>query len=124
AAGESRDVRVITASDIDLQDAVARRRFRPDLYYVLASSRIDVPPLRDRGDDVRLLAEQLLGELSGNRSDAVRSIDERALDTLVRYDWPGNIRQLRAVLARALAFADGPVLRISHLPPEIVKPVT
>lgn len=116
------DVRLIAASDVDLQDAVLRQRFRGDLYYALAATRIDVPPLRAREGDVALIARHLLRELAGETHGSVREIEAAALGALERYDWPGNIRQLRAVLARALAIADGPILRISQLPPDIVEP--
>jgi len=122
AVSAGADVRVIAASDVDLQDAVLRQRFRGELYYAFAGMRIDVPPLRERGDDVRLIARHLLRELAGEAKGSVRDIDASALDVLQRYTWPGNIRQLRAVLARALAIADAPILRVSHLPPEIVEP--
>src|SRR5690606_15215171 len=121
-AGGTPDVRVIAASDADLQDAVLRQRFRGDLYYLLAAIRIDVPPLRDRGGDVALIARQMLNELAGGRLGAIRDIEPAALEALQRYTWPGNLRQLRAVLSRALAIADGPMLRGSHLPAEVVEP--
>lgn len=123
-AGGTPDVRVIAASDADLQDAVLRQRFRGDLYYLLAAIRIDVPPLRDRGGDVALIARQMLNELAGGRLGAIRDIEPAALEALQRYTWPGNLRQLRAVLSRALAIADGPMLRVSHLPAEIVEPAS
>ncbi len=122
AGARAMDVRLIAATDVDLQDAVLRQRFRPELYDRLAEARIDVPPLRERGSDVRLLARHLLSTLRGGSPAAAWTIEDAALDALERYSWPGNIRQLRTVLARAVAVADGPILRISHLPAEVLAP--
>jgi DNA-binding NtrC family response regulator len=114
------DVRLIAATHFDLADAVAGERFRSDLYYALRAVEIALPPLRERGDDIRLLAHHFLRELSRSYGRDVRQIDAEAMERLQRFTWPGNIRQLRSALARAVVLADGDTLHASHLPPEIL----
>jgi two-component system response regulator PilR (NtrC family) len=110
------DVRIVAATHRDLPSLVALGSFRQDLYWRLAMAEVRVPPLRERRDDIPLLAEHLLSRL---RADAgalpETSLDPSALDALKRCDWPGNVRQLQAVLARALLRCDGGMLSAAHL---------
>ncbi len=119
-SAQALDVRLIAATHVPLDESVGRQRFRPDLYYALAGVRMDLPPLRERGRDIELLAAHFVAELSAEARRSVRRIEPAALERLRRFSWPGNLRQLRAVLARAVMVADGETLRISHLPAEIV----
>lgn len=121
-ASEPVNVRLIAATHHDPGEAVARHGFRTDLFYALAGQRIELPPLRERGDDIGLLAEHFLHELSTATGRIVHAIEPAALDRLRRARWPGNIRQLRSVLARAIMFAEGEVLRVSHLPTDLISP--
>jgi len=108
------NVRVIAASNRDLLGAVADGSFREDLYYRLHVFDIHVPLLRDRPDDIPVLAEAFLQEFSrGGRAPARLSTDAR--DMLIRYAWPGNIRQLRNTLERATILADGELIAPEHL---------
>jgi Nif-specific regulatory protein len=112
------DVRIIAATNLDLAAAVARGRFREDLYYRLKVYEIGVPPLRDRGaDDIRALATAILRRLAERRRRAPPAIDPQVLDCLVGSHWPGNVRELENVLERMLVAAAGePLLHARHLP--------
>jgi sigma-54 dependent transcriptional regulator, acetoin dehydrogenase operon transcriptional activator AcoR len=106
------DVRVVAASHIDLDDAVARGRFRGDLLARLAEHVFVLPPLRERREDVYLLVRRFLD--SEGRSDV--DVTPKAWRALVTHDWPWNVRELRSVVKRALAFADKNVIDEEHLP--------
>ena len=112
------DVRIIAATNVDLTAAVARGRFREDLYYRLNVYRIDVPPLRRRGaDDIRLLATAILQRLSIRRHRAPPLLDDELSTTLTEWKWPGNVRELENVLERILVAASGcDRLTNRHLP--------
>jgi DNA-binding NtrC family response regulator len=105
------NVRVIAATNRHLDDAVADGAFREDLYYRLNVFDIRLPPLRERRDDILLLAAGFLGELGGDRTE----LTPQAMDALCRHDWPGNVRELRNVLERALIICDGPAIDAEHL---------
>jgi two-component system NtrC family response regulator len=109
------DVRVVAATHVDLQAAVAAGRFREDLYYRLAAAVLATPPLRARAADVALLCRHILDELPGHCR-----ITERAVERLAAHRWPGNVRELKNVLRRAAAIG-GPL--IDHLDVEIDPPV-
>ena len=113
------DVRLVAATTRTLEDEVAAGEFREDLYYLLALVVLRLPPLRERGDDVRLLAEHCIAKGAHEHGWQVRAIANETLDFLRNYPWPGNVRQLCNVMERALVAADGPVLLPAHLPPEI-----
>ncbi|HFE45861.1 MAG TPA: FHA domain-containing protein [Nannocystis exedens] len=103
------DVRVIAASQADLSLAVARGEFRPDLYYRLSVLKIVLPPLRERREDLVLTTQHLLAKRGFSASDSgpAASVKGPNLERLIAYDWPGNVRQLRNVLDRALALSPG-----------------
>jgi len=110
------DVRIVAATHGDLPSLVAEGRFREDLYWRLATAEVRVPPLRDRREDISLLAEHLLARLradAGSSADA--TLDRPALEALEACDWPGNVRQLQAVLARALLRSGGGAISLAHL---------
>jgi DNA-binding NtrC family response regulator len=113
------DVRLLAATNRTLEDEAAAGRFREDLYSWLAVVVLTLPPLRERGDDVRLLAEYCIGRGAHDRSWQVDAIANETLDLLRNYPWPGNVRQLCNVMEHALFVADGHVLLPAHLPPEI-----
>ena len=108
--------RIIAATNAALEDAVARAEFRPDLYYRLNVFRVDIPALRDRGDDVALLATSFLEELVATQGRGPRLLSPDALDALRSHDWPGNVRELRNVIERAaiMSGSEGAV-RARHL---------
>jgi DNA-binding NtrC family response regulator len=113
------NVRLVAATNRTLEDEVAAGRFREDLYYRLAVVVLTLPPLRERGDDVRLLAEHCVAKAALEGDWQVQAIAPETLDFLRNYPWPGNVRQLGNVIERAIVMADGPVLLPQHLPPEI-----
>jgi two-component system nitrogen regulation response regulator GlnG len=110
------DVRLIAATNRDLERAVAEESFRGDLYYRLNVYTIVLPPLRERGEDVVLLAEHFLKRFRGEFKKEARSIAPETLALLRRYPWPGNVRELQSVLKQALLHATGPVLLPEFLP--------
>jgi DNA-binding NtrC family response regulator len=113
------DIRLLAATNRTLEDAVAEGQFREDLYHSLAVVVLTLPRLRERGDDVRLLAEYCVARGARDRGWQVETIANETLDILRNYPWPGNVRQLCNVMERALFMADGPVLLPAHLPSEI-----
>ena len=112
------DVRLIAATNRDLEQEIAAGRFREDLYYRLAVVTIRLPPLADRGDDLLLLAAHFLREFGRAYHKDIRGISGRALRLLQEHRWLGNVRELRNVMERAVLRADGEVLRAEHLPEE------
>jgi formate hydrogenlyase transcriptional activator len=109
------DVRVIAATNADLRQMVLERRFRADLFYRLNVYSILIPPLRDRRDDIPLLATLFIRMLASRMNKEVREIAEEALELLKRHNWPANVRELRNFIERAVIHSSGPRLEI---PPE------
>ena len=105
------DVRVIAATNRDLDEAVAEGAFRADLYYRLNVFDIRIPPLRERRDDILPLADGFLRESAGATTELTRE----AMEALRGHEWPGNVRELRNVLERALILCDGPLIDAAHL---------
>jgi transcriptional regulator with GAF, ATPase, and Fis domain len=114
------DVRIIAASNRDLEAMVREGSFREDLYYRLAVLRVDLPPLRDRGDDVPLLAESLLGRASREAGKPAPELPHEVQAALARHNWPGNVRELENEMRRLVVLASG-VAQISDLSPSILK---
>jgi len=110
------DVRVISATNVDLKQAVRARAFREDLYYRLNVVPVTIPPLRDRKSDVPMLAEHFIRKYAREFKKDVRGISRGALPALTGYDWPGNVRELENVIARSVALATRPVIRLDDLP--------
>jgi transcriptional regulator with PAS, ATPase and Fis domain len=113
------DVRVIAATNRELEREVAEHRFREDLYYRLRVLPIQLPPLRERRSDIPELAKAFLDDFIREFGKKVRRIDADALDLLLRHAWPGNVRELRNVVERSVLLSDGPVLTADMLPPEL-----
>ena len=113
------DIRVIAATNQDLTKAVAEGRFREDLYYRINVIPIVLPPLRDRREDIPLLAEHFLGKYSEQMAKAVSGISRGAMELLKQHDWPGNIRELENVIERAVALESTPAILAESLPPSI-----
>lgn len=117
---QSVDVRVIAATNQNPLDAVRNGKLREDLYYRLNVFAIELPPLRDRRDDVPLLIQRFLNEFNATNGKAVKAVDNEAMQVLEQYPWPGNIRELRNVIERATILADGDFIQLRHLPPLLV----
>jgi two-component system nitrogen regulation response regulator GlnG len=110
------DVRVLAATNHNLEGLVAKGQFRGDLYYRLSTSGIAVPPLRERLDDLPLLVAHFLKRFSRELGKEVSQVAPEALMLLAQYPWPGNVRELQSVLKQALLRARGPVLLAEFLP--------
>ena len=113
------DVRMIAATNKDMEAAVADGTLRQDLLYRLNVFTIFVPPLRERKSDVLLLADHFVEKLSGDHGKQVKRISTPAIDALVGYHWPGNVRELQNVIERAVLVCDGQVIHLHHLPPTL-----
>ncbi len=118
------DVRVMAATNVDLKSAVAAGRFREDLFYRLNIFPIRLPPLRDRRDDIPLLAMSFLDRHGSRLRNRPEGFTADALTALVRYDWPGNVRELENVVQRALAVLDGTRVGLGDLPEEVSSNVS
>jgi two-component system response regulator HydG len=119
APEEQRDARVIATSKVDLKNAVSEGQFREDLYYRLNVLRVHMPPLRERKEDIPLLAAHFLEEHGRRYAESAEGFTPEALSALVRYDWPGNVRELENAIERALAVIDGPRIPLEALPEEL-----
>ena len=116
------DVRIVAATHRDLAREVRAGRFREDLYYRLAVVVLTLPPLRERGDDIRLLAEDAVARCAVEHGRRAPRLAPETIATLRAHPWPGNVRQLRNAIEHAVLMADGGVVRREHLPPEIRIP--
>jgi DNA-binding NtrC family response regulator len=105
------DFRLLAATNKTLKDEVAEGRFRKDLLYRLNVITLRVPPLRDRVDDIQLLAAKMVGDLANELGRRPPKLSEQAMRKLTEYPWPGNVRELRNVLERAMLISTGPELR-------------
>lgn len=114
------NVRIIAATNKLLEEAVARREFREDLFYRLNVVRIHLPPLRERREDIKLLVDYFLRKLAGRTSP--KSLGPATLQLMENYRWPGNVRELENVLRRAIVVAKGPAILPADLPVEIAVP--
>jgi len=112
------DVRVISATNRDMKQAIASGQFREDLYYRLNVVTIDLPPLRDRKEDIPLLAEHFLKKSSQENQKEITGFSPEATDFLLRYEWPGNVRELENAIERAVILATDSRLEMADLPEE------
>ncbi len=114
------DVRVITATNRNLKKMVEEGKFRKDLYYRIGGFKIEIPPLRDRKDDIPLLVNHFIKKYNEKYGKNIVGITPEALEVLVRYDWPGNVRQLESIISKAIILADdGQFIEETHLDPEV-----
>ncbi|WP_396623425.1 sigma-54-dependent transcriptional regulator [Luteitalea sp.] len=116
------DVRIIAATNVNPLDAVQRGKLREDLYYRLNVFSIELPPLRQRREDIPLLVQSFIGEFSGRNGRHVKAVSQDAMAMLERYHWPGNIRELRNVIERATILSPGEFIEPAQLPPELSMP--
>ena len=114
------DVRLVAATHRDLEAMVQTGTFRKDLWYRLNVAVIRVPPLRERRDDIELLARHFLRERAARPTESSEEFTAAALEALTHYDWPGNVRQLRAAVERASIEAGTSTIGTEHLPPEVM----
>jgi DNA-binding NtrC family response regulator len=114
------DVRIIAATNVDLKQMAREGRFREDLYYRLNVITIDLPPMRQRREDIPLLADYFIRKFSEENDRGVRQIAPEALRALIEYSWPGNVRELENALERAVVLSSGPTVTLDLLPDHIV----
>src|SRR5258707_1178176 len=115
------DVRVIAATNKNLEQEIARGAFRQDLFYRLNVIPFFVPPLRDRKEDIPVLARYFLGEFSSSYGKKTRELSDSALEILARYPWPGNVRELRNLVERLVIVCPQARIEPHHLPPELFR---
>ena len=127
-AEQSVDVRVIAATNANPTEAVKSGRLREDLYYRLNVFAIELPPLRQRKEDLSLLIQSFLAEFNARNSKSVSAVDPTAMRILEQYNWPGNVREVRNVIERAVILSSGEFIEAKHFPPlvidspDVVKP--
>jgi two-component system response regulator HydG len=114
------DVRIVTATARNLDEMIRRQQFRQDLYYRINVVRIDLPPLRQRGDDIGLLAENMVLRYGREMGRSLKGLSPEAYQVLAQYRWPGNVRELQNVIRRGIALAKESTLELDDLPDEIV----
>jgi DNA-binding NtrC family response regulator len=112
------DVRVISATNKDLRKAIEKQEFREDLYYRLNVVNIELPPLRERKEDVPLLAEHFLNKFAADNRKEVTGFSPDAMEFLLDYDWPGNVRELENAIERAVILAKDSLIIVADLPQE------
>ncbi|MDH5762489.1 MAG: sigma-54 dependent transcriptional regulator [Nitrospinota bacterium] len=115
------DVRVVSATNKDLQKEVEKGNFREDLYYRLVVFTIHVPPLRERRDDIPLLCGYLLNKFKDELNKEISHISPDAMDIMNNYRWPGNVRQLQNVILQSMLMSQSGIIEVAHLPQEIQK---
>jgi DNA-binding NtrC family response regulator len=126
---QSVDVRVIAATNVNPAEAVKNTKLREDLYYRLNVFAIELPPLRQRKDDLSLLVQAFLAEFNDRNNKSVSAVDSSAMRMLEQYNWPGNVREVRNVIERAVILSNGEFIEPKHLPPlvtdspDVAKPV-
>jgi transcriptional regulator with PAS, ATPase and Fis domain len=115
------DVRIIAATNRDLESAIRNGSFRQDLYFRLNVVQIKLPPLRERKSDIPILVTSFLDKFTDPQGPA-RTISEDAMRRLVAYDWPGNVRELENAIERAVALGSGPIVHVGDLPSSLHYP--
>lgn len=110
------DVRIIAATNRNLEEEIIKGNFRKDLYYRISVVKIDIPPLREHKDDIPLLTEQIIKEYAARLKRNIRNVTTGFMDALFSYDYPGNIRELKNILERAIILAEGDTLTEKYLP--------
>lgn len=113
------DVRVIAATNKNLEEAIKKGQFREDLFFRLNVVPINVPPLRERREDVERLAYHFLNRYSAEANKKITKIDKKAIDLMARYHWPGNVRELENAIQRAVVLSDGDSIYPSNLPLDV-----
>jgi transcriptional regulator with PAS, ATPase and Fis domain len=121
--GETRpkhsDIRLVTATNQDIEAKIKEGTFREDLYYRINVIEITIPPLRQRKEDIPLLAEHFVGKFSEQNRKNIKGLTPEAMDILIKYSWPGNIRELANVMERAVVMCQGELIEAKCLPQKL-----
>ncbi|MDX2192616.1 MAG: sigma-54 dependent transcriptional regulator [Gemmatimonadales bacterium] len=115
------DVRIVAATNRDLEEEVRRGHFRPDLFYRLNVIPLHLPPLRERREDLLLLIDATLTQLASERGGDAKALSAEALDAVMVYEWPGNVRELQNALEHAYVLSRGSLIEVTHLPERITR---
>lgn len=115
------DVRLVTATNQDLEQRIKEKAFREDLYYRLNVIEIRIPPLRERKEDILMLVNHFLKRYTEENKKTVKGCDSNAMGLLMKYEWPGNVRELRNVIERAVVLCPGDVITVAELPDKLKK---
>jgi len=115
------DIRIVSATNADIETRIKDGRFREDLYWRLNVIEIQIPPLRERKDDIEMLAKHFLDKNVAEHKKNIRGIDKKALSILVDYPWPGNVRELRNIIERAVVLAEGEYITSDNFPDKLKK---
>jgi transcriptional regulator with PAS, ATPase and Fis domain len=110
------EARIVAATNVDLQEAMRQGRFRDDLYYRLFTVSIHLPPLREKREDIPILAKYFLEQLNRKFNKKIRGVDPKVMKLFCRHPWPGNVREMQHVLEYCFVFAKGPFITERHLP--------
>lgn len=113
------DIRIISATNKDIETCIKEKSFREDLYYRLNVIEIKVPPLRHRTDDIPILINHFLNVLTETSGGCVKTVDQAAMKALISYKWPGNVRELRNVIERAVILSTGDTITVDDLPKKV-----
>jgi DNA-binding NtrC family response regulator len=116
------DVQVLAASNRNLQTMIDKGEFREDLLYRLNTLQLKVPPLRERSADIPELVGFFVGQLNPRMGLNIQDVTPKAMEVLTAHEWPGNIRELRNVVERAMLFCDEAAIDVAHLPAELTAP--
>ncbi len=116
------DVRIISATNVDLKKAVTNQTFREDLYYRLNVVPITVPPLRERREDIPLLVDHFIRRYNHEFKKYIEGVSPDALASLREYPWPGNVRELQNIIERSVALVEGPLIQLKDLPLDLMLP--
>jgi DNA-binding NtrC family response regulator len=114
-------VRVVAATNRDLEEDIKRGRFRTDLYYRLNVINIHLPPLRDRREDIEELATEFLGRIAKQRGEEPKALAKDTMEIIMAYDWPGNVRELENALERAVTLTKGDLIPRTAIPDKITE---
>jgi DNA-binding NtrC family response regulator len=116
------DVRIIAATNVDLKKMVGEGRFREDLYYRLCVITIPIPPLRERREDIPLLADHFVRLYASENDKPISGLEPEAMKALLDYDWPGNVRELENAIERAVVLCSGGSIGLDLLPETVLQP--
>jgi two-component system response regulator AtoC len=115
------DIRIIAATNVDIDSRIKQGKFREDLYWRLTVIEIKIPPLRERKEDIKMLTDHFIKKLSQEHNKDIKGIDREALELLIDYSWPGNVRELKNVIERSIVLTEGPNLTAADFPEKFHK---